>query len=40
VQGGTVRGYSGVTPLIIDEAAHVPDELYRSVRPMLAVSLS
>ena len=35
---GTVRGYSGVTLLIIDEAARVPDELYYSVRPMLAVS--
>jgi hypothetical protein len=35
---GTVRGYSGVRLLAIDEAAHVPDELYASVRPMLAVS--
>src|SRR5262245_57575498 len=35
---GTVRGYSGVSLLVIDEAARVPDELYRSVRPMLAVS--
>jgi hypothetical protein len=34
----TVRGYSGVTLLVIDEAARVPDDLYRSVRPMLAVS--
>jgi hypothetical protein len=34
----TVRGYSGVSLLIIDEAARVPDALYRSVRPMLAVS--
>lgn len=34
----TVRGYSGVRRLIIDEAARVPDELYNSVRPMLAVS--
>ncbi|HLJ97466.1 MAG TPA: terminase large subunit [Gemmataceae bacterium] len=34
----TVRGYSGVSLLIIDEAARVPDELYKSVRPMLAVS--
>jgi hypothetical protein len=34
----TVRGYSGVGLLIIDEAARVPDELYRAVRPMLAVS--
>jgi hypothetical protein len=34
----TVRGYSGVTLLVIDEAARVADELYYSVRPMLAVS--
>lgn len=34
----TVRGYSGVRLLIIDEAARVPDELYMAVRPMLAVS--
>lgn len=34
----TVRGYSGVSLLILDEAARVPDELYYSVRPMLAVS--
>lgn len=35
---GTVRGYSGVALLVIDEAAWVPSELYASVRPMLAVS--
>jgi hypothetical protein len=35
---GTVRGYSGVRLLAIDEAARVPDDLYASVRPMLAVS--
>lgn len=34
----TVRGYSGVDLLIIDEAARVEDELYYAVRPMLAVS--
>lgn len=34
----TIRGFSGVKLLIIDEAARVEDELYRSVRPMLAVS--
>ena len=34
----TVRGYSGVSLLIIDEASRVADELYYSVRPMLAVS--
>jgi hypothetical protein len=33
-----IRGFSGVRLLIIDEAARVPDELYFSVRPMLAVS--
>jgi len=34
----TVRGYSGVSLLVLDEAARVPDDLYYSVRPMLAVS--
>src|SRR6266851_3738736 len=34
----TIRGYSNVSLLIIDEAARVPDDLYRSVSPMLAVS--
>ena len=34
----TVRGYSGVRLLLVDEAARVPNELYMSVRPMLAVS--
>jgi hypothetical protein len=34
----TVRGFSGVALLLIDEAARVPDDLYQSVRPMLAVS--
>ena len=35
---GTVRGFSSVDLLIVDEAAFVADSLYRSVRPMLAVS--
>jgi len=34
----TVRGFSGVSLIIEDEAAFVPDELYVAVRPMLAVS--
>lgn len=34
----TIRGFSGVTLLIVDEASRVPDELYQAVRPMLAVS--
>jgi hypothetical protein len=34
----TVRCFSGVRLLVIDEAARVPDALYLSVRPMLAVS--
>jgi len=34
----TIRGYSGVRLLVVDEAARVPDELYYSIRPMLAVS--
>jgi len=34
----TVRGYAGVRLLVIDEAARVADELYYSIRPMIAVS--
>lgn len=33
-----IRGMAKVSLLIVDEAARVPDELYYSVRPMLAVS--
>jgi len=35
---GTVRSYSGVKLLVIDEASRVEDALYMSVLPMLAVS--
>lgn len=35
---GTIRGMSGVRLLVIDEASRVPDALYMSVLPMLAVS--
>ncbi len=35
---GTVRGFSGVALLIVDEASRVDDALYHAVRPMLAVS--
>ncbi len=34
----TVRGFSNVGLLIVDEASRVDDSLYYSVRPMLAVS--
>jgi hypothetical protein len=34
----TIRGFSGVDLLILDEASRVADELYHAVRPMLAVS--
>lgn len=34
----TIRGFSGVALLVIDEAARVDDALYYAVRPMLAVS--
>jgi hypothetical protein len=34
----TVRGFSSVSLLIIDEASRVDDALYVAVRPMLAVS--
>lgn len=34
----TVRGFSGVKLLIVDEASRVPSALYFAIRPMLAVS--
>jgi Terminase large subunit, T4likevirus-type, N-terminal len=33
----TVRGFSAVSLLVIDEAARVGEDLYKAVRPMLAV---
>jgi hypothetical protein len=33
-----VRTFSGVRLLVLDEAARVADDLYRAVRPMMAVS--
>jgi hypothetical protein len=35
---GSVRGYSSVNMLLLDEAARVSDSLLAAVRPMLAVS--
>ena len=35
---GTIRGYSGVRLLVVDEASRVADALMAAVRPMLAVS--
>jgi hypothetical protein len=35
---GTIRSFGGVRLLVLDEAARIPDEFYRTVRPMLAVS--
>src|ERR687896_1244342 len=34
----TIRGFSGASLLLIDEAARVANDLYASIRPMLAVS--
>jgi hypothetical protein len=34
----TVRGFSSVSMLIVDEAARVPDEVYLALRPSLAVA--
>lgn len=34
----TVRGYSNVALLVVDEAARVADPFYQAIRPMLAVS--
>ena len=33
-----IRGFSAVNLLIIDEAARVPDQLYKTLRPMLTVA--
>ena len=33
----TVRGFSAVSLMLIDEAARVPEDMYKAVRPMLAV---
>ena len=35
---GTIRGFSGVTLLLLDEASRISDDLIAAVRPMLAVS--
>ena len=34
----TVRGFSAVSLLLVDEASRVEDEMYRAIRPMLVVS--
>ena len=34
----TMRGFSAVSLLLVDEAARVDDDLYKAIRPMLAVS--
>ncbi len=34
----TVRGFSAVSLLLVDEAARVSEDLYLAVRPMLAVT--
>jgi hypothetical protein len=34
----TIRGFSSVSLLLVDEAARVSDDLYIAIRPMLAVS--
>ena len=34
----TIRGFSNVALLLIDEASRVPDELYQAVRPMVAAN--
>jgi hypothetical protein len=35
---GTVRGFSAVSLLLIDEASRVEDRIYKALRPMLAVA--
>jgi hypothetical protein len=34
---GTVRGFSAVSLMLIDEASRVNDDMYKALRPMLAV---
>jgi hypothetical protein len=34
----TVRGFSAVSLMLVDEASRVSDEMYMAIRPMLAVS--
>lgn len=34
----TVRGFSAVSMILIDEASRVSDDMYKALRPMLAVS--
>lgn len=34
----TIRGFSAVDLLVVDEASRVPDDLYAALRPMLAIS--
>ncbi len=34
----TIRGFSAVSLIVVDEAAFVPDSLYLAVRPMLIIS--
>src|SRR5580704_13443521 len=34
----TIRGFSAVALLLVDEASRVRDDMYRAIRPMLAVS--
>ena len=36
-QEGTVRGFSAVSMLLVDEAARVDDAIYKALRPSLAV---
>lgn len=37
-RAATVRSFSAVTLLVLDEAAYIPDDFYQAVFPMLAVS--
>ena len=34
----TIRGFSAVSLVVVDEASRVPDDVYHAIRPMLAVS--
>jgi len=36
--GAKIRGFAGVDLVLFDEAARIPDDVYFSIRPMVAVS--
>lgn len=37
-EDGTIRGFSGASLILLDEACRIPSQLYHAIRPMMAVS--